>query len=40
MKGDSMNPYGCRLIGEYDKGDKIGEGTYGIVFIAKDRQNS
>ena len=31
------NTYNCRYVGEFDKLDMIGEGTYGIVFVAKDR---
>lgn len=32
-----MNALNCRLIGEFEKGEMIGEGTYGIVFFAKDK---
>ncbi len=32
-----MNTLNCRFIGEFEKGDVIGQGTYGIVFFAKDR---
>lgn len=32
-----MQALNCRFIGEYEKGEMIGEGTYGIVFYAKDK---
>lgn len=32
-----MNALNCRFIGKFEKGDIIGEGTYGIVFFAKDK---
>lgn len=32
-----MNALNCRFIGEFEKGEMIGEGTYGIVFFAKDK---
>jgi serine/threonine protein kinase len=35
-----MNVLNCRFIGEFEKGDIIGEGTYGIVFQAKDKQTN
>lgn len=35
-----MNALNCRFIGEYEKGEMIGEGTYGIVFFAKDKNTN
>ena len=32
-----MHSENCRFIGEFQKGDMIGEGTYGIVFFARDK---
>lgn len=32
-----MNALNCRFIGEFEKGEIIGEGTYGIVFFARDK---
>ena len=34
-----MNALNCRFIGEFEKGGVIGEGTYGIVFFAKDKHS-
>ena len=35
-----MHSLNCRFIGEFQKGDIIGEGTYGIVFFAKDKNTN
>lgn len=35
-----MNALNCRFIGEFEKGEIIGEGTYGIVFFAKDKNTN
>ena len=33
-----MNALNCKFIGDFEKGEIIGEGTYGIVFFAKNKQ--
>ena len=33
-----MNALNCRFIGEFEKGEMIGEGTYGVVFFARDKK--
>ena len=35
-----MNSLNCRFIGEFEKGEIIGEGTYGIVFFARSKDSS
>lgn len=35
-----MEALNCRFIGEFEKGEIIGEGTYGIVFLARDKQTN
>lgn len=35
-----MNSLNCRFIGEFEKGEVIGEGTYGIVFFARSKDSS
>jgi serine/threonine protein kinase len=39
LSGD-MHRYGCRAVGEFEKLEKIGEGTYGAVFRARDKLTS
>lgn len=34
------NAFDCRDIGEYERLDMIGEGTYGVVFQGKDRKTN
>lgn len=29
--------FSCRYVGEFDRLDMVGEGTYGVVFVAKDK---
>lgn len=37
MQEIQENTFNCRYVGEFDRQDMIGEGTYGVVFIAKDK---
>jgi len=38
QKDDSMESYACQPVTVYEKLDKIGEGTYGTVFMARDKR--
>ncbi len=29
--------FNCRYVGEFDRLEMVGEGTYGVVFIGKDK---
>ena len=31
------NTYNCRYVGDFKQMDMVGEGTYGVVFLGKDR---
>ena len=38
LKQWEKNVVNCRFVGEFEKLDMIGEGTYGTVYFAKDKQ--
>lgn len=32
--------FNCRYVGEFEQLDMIGEGTYGVVFLGKDKETN
>ncbi len=35
-----MEPYNCRIVSDFEKLNKLGEGTYGTVYRARDKKNN